>query len=34
VTIAAGSATFFGATFLLGVDEVRDVIDLARRKLR
>jgi putative peptidoglycan lipid II flippase len=34
VVIAAGSATFFGAAFLLGVDEVRDVLDLARRKLR
>ncbi len=34
VTIAAGSATFFGAAFLLGVDEVREVLDLARRRLR
>jgi putative peptidoglycan lipid II flippase len=34
VVIAAGSTTFFGAAFLLGVDEVQDVLDLARRKLR
>jgi putative peptidoglycan lipid II flippase len=34
VAIAVGAAAFFGAAFLLRVDEVRDVVDLIRRRLR
>ena len=33
ITIALGVATFFGAAFLLGVREVRDVVDLVRERL-
>jgi putative peptidoglycan lipid II flippase len=33
VTIAVGVVTFFGTAFALRVDEVRDVIDLVRRRL-
>ena len=34
ITIAFGMMTFFGSAFLLRVNEVRDVVDLVRRKLR
>jgi putative peptidoglycan lipid II flippase len=34
ITIAAGAAIFFGAAYLLRVDEVRDVVELMRAKLR
>jgi len=33
ITIAVGVATFFSIAFLLRVKEVRDVVDLVRRKL-
>src|SRR5437763_1336725 len=33
-TILVSAATFFGVTFLLHLDEVRDVFDLVKRKLR
>jgi putative peptidoglycan lipid II flippase len=33
-TILVSAAVFFGATFLLHVDEVRDVFDLVKRRLR
>src|SRR5262249_962943 len=33
IAIVAGMITFFGAVFLLGVNEVREVFDLVRRKL-
>ena len=32
-TIAGGAAIFFGAAYLFGVAEVKEVVDLARRKL-
>src|SRR4051794_16130258 len=32
ITIAAGAAAFFGTAYLLRVDEVRDVVDLVRRR--
>jgi putative peptidoglycan lipid II flippase len=34
ITIVVGAAAFFGAAFLLRVNEVRDVVDLVRRRLR
>lgn len=34
VAIAVGATAFFGAAFLLRVDEVQDVVDLLRRRLR
>jgi putative peptidoglycan lipid II flippase len=34
VAIAVGATAFFGAAFLLHVDEVQDVIDLIRRRSR
>jgi putative peptidoglycan lipid II flippase len=34
VAIAASATTFFGAAFLMGVDEVRDLFEILRRKLR
>ena len=34
VAIAVGATAFFGAAFLLRVDEVQDVVDLIRRRLR
>jgi hypothetical protein len=34
VTITIGVATFFGAAFLLRVNEVRDVVELVRRRFR
>jgi len=33
-TILVSAATFFGVAFLLHLDEVRDVFDLVKRKLR
>jgi peptidoglycan biosynthesis protein MviN/MurJ (putative lipid II flippase) len=33
-TIFVSAAAFFGVAFLLHVDEVRDVFDLVRRKVR
>jgi putative peptidoglycan lipid II flippase len=33
VAIVFGATTFFGATFLLRMEEVRDIIDLIRRRL-
>ena len=32
ITIAAGAAAFFGTAYLLRVDEVRDVVELIRRR--
>jgi predicted PurR-regulated permease PerM len=32
MTIAVGAGAFFGVAWLLGVDEVRDVVDLVRRR--
>jgi putative peptidoglycan lipid II flippase len=34
ITIGAGAATFFGAAYLLRVAEVRDVVDLVRRRFQ
>src|SRR6478672_5729846 len=34
ITIAAGAAIFFGAAYLLRVDEVREVVGLVRRRFR
>jgi len=34
VAIAVGATAFFGAAFLLRVDEVQDVVDLIKRRLR
>jgi putative peptidoglycan lipid II flippase len=34
VAIAVGATAFFGAAFLLRVDEVQDVVDLIRQRLR
>jgi putative peptidoglycan lipid II flippase len=33
LTIAIGAGTFFGAAFLLRLNEVRDIVDLVRRRL-
>src|SRR5204862_5782152 len=33
-TITIGAATFFGAAFLLRVSEVKDIIDVFRRRFR
>ena len=33
-TIIAGAAIFFGAAYLLGLNEVRELVDLVRRRLR
>jgi len=32
MTIAVGAVAFFGVAYLLGVDEVRDVVDLVTRR--
>lgn len=34
LTVAVGSATFFGAAYLLRIAEVHDVVQLVRRRLR
>jgi hypothetical protein len=34
ITIAVASTVFFGVAFLLRVDELRDVVDLIRRRFR
>jgi len=34
VTIAVGAAVFFGASYALGVNEVTEVLDIVRRKIR
>jgi hypothetical protein len=34
VTVAVGSAAFFGTAYLLGIAEVHDVVELFRRRLR
>lgn len=34
MTVVIGAATFFGTAFVLRVDEIRDVIDLVRRRHR
>jgi hypothetical protein len=33
MTIAVGGAVFYGAAFLLRISELRDVVDLLRKKL-
>jgi hypothetical protein len=34
LVISVATGVFFGSAFLFRVDEVRDVVDLVRRKLR